>query len=148
MLNGLAVYNMLAGKYEDAEQLLNEALGKNNNDADTLANLVACLPHTGKSADLVKRYERCDHASRFFPLPPSFQRQRCVLEGSDPLQVNCLAVELMPNASVPSQLLSTAPHHGWVKNHTAVSASFDRGNSCFPFDFCTRCADRILLCPL
>ena len=24
---------MMAGKYEDAEQLLNEALGKNNNDA-------------------------------------------------------------------------------------------------------------------
>ena len=50
---------MLAGKYEDAERLLNEALSKNNNDPDTLANLVACLPHLGKSAELTKRYERC-----------------------------------------------------------------------------------------
>ena len=83
LLNGLAVYQMLAGKYEEAERLLNDALGKNNNDADTLANLVACLPHTGKSPELVKRYE--------------------------------------------SQLTATSPHHGWVANMTAMSASFDRG---------------------
>jgi coatomer protein complex subunit epsilon len=83
LLNGLAVYQMLAGKYEEAERLLNDALGKNNNDADTLANLVACSPHTGKSPELVKRYE--------------------------------------------SQLTATSPHHGWVANMTAMSASFDRG---------------------
>jgi len=82
LLNGLAVYQMLAGKYEEAERLLNDALGKNNNDADTLANLVACSPHTGKSPELVKRYE--------------------------------------------SQLTATSPHHGWVANMTAMSASFDR----------------------
>ena len=27
------------------------------NDRDTLANLVACLPHVGQSPDLVERYE-------------------------------------------------------------------------------------------
>ena len=57
LLNALAVYHMLAGKYEEAQRLLNEALGKNANDPDTLANLVACLPHVGQSSDLVKRYE-------------------------------------------------------------------------------------------
>lgn len=82
LLNALAVYHMLAGKYEEAQRLLNEALGKNANDPDTLANLVACLPHVGQSPDLVKRYE--------------------------------------------TQLTSVAPHHGWVANMTAVSASFDR----------------------
>ena len=57
LLNGLAVYHMLAGKYQEAEKLLKDALDKNNNDPDTLANLIACSPHTGKSAELVKRYE-------------------------------------------------------------------------------------------
>jgi len=82
LLNALAVYHMLAGKYDEAQRLLNEALGKSANDPDTLANLVACLPHVGQSPDLVKRYE--------------------------------------------TQLTSVAPHHGWVANMTAVSASFDR----------------------
>ena len=57
LLNALAVYHMLAGKYDEAQRLLNEALGKSANDPDTLANLVACLPHVGQSPDLVKRYE-------------------------------------------------------------------------------------------
>eukprot|EP01046_Picozoa_sp_COSAG06_P084485 COSAG06_NODE_31278_length_524_cov_0.734118_1_plen_94_part_10 len=43
LLNALAVYHMLAGKYDEAQRLLNEALGKSANDPDTLANLVACL---------------------------------------------------------------------------------------------------------
>ena len=41
LLNALAVYHMLAGKYDEAQRLLNEALGKSANDPDTLANLVA-----------------------------------------------------------------------------------------------------------
>ena len=57
LLNALAVYHMLAGKYDEAQRLLNEALGKSANDPDTLANLVACLPHVGQSAELAKRYK-------------------------------------------------------------------------------------------
>ena len=36
LLNALAVYHMLAGKYDEAQRLLNEALGKSANDPDTL----------------------------------------------------------------------------------------------------------------
>eukprot|EP01050_Picozoa_sp_SAG11_P009495 SAG11_NODE_895_length_6641_cov_6.653928_4_plen_58_part_00 len=53
-----AVYHMRAGKYEEAEKLLKEALDKSSSDADTLANLIACSPHTGKGAELVARYKR------------------------------------------------------------------------------------------
>jgi coatomer protein complex subunit epsilon len=58
ILNGLAVYHMLAGKYEEAERLLKDSLDKSGgSDADTFANLIACAPRTGKSADMMKRYE-------------------------------------------------------------------------------------------
>lgn len=38
--NGLAVCHMKMGEWEDAERDLQEALGKDAKDADTLANLI------------------------------------------------------------------------------------------------------------
>jgi len=57
LLNALAVFNMLDGKYDEAEPLLNDALLKNGSDADTLANLATCLPHLAKPPELAARYQ-------------------------------------------------------------------------------------------
>lgn len=57
LLNALAVFNMLSGKYDEAETLLNDALAKNGSDADTLANLSTCLPHLAKPPELAARYQ-------------------------------------------------------------------------------------------
>ncbi|CAG8844123.1 11489_t:CDS:2, partial [Racocetra persica] len=40
VLNGQAVCNIHLGRYPEAESLLLEALNKNNNDPDTLVNLI------------------------------------------------------------------------------------------------------------
>lgn len=47
--NGLAVCHMKMGEWEDAERDLQEALGKDAKDADTLANLITVGLHLGKS---------------------------------------------------------------------------------------------------
>jgi coatomer subunit epsilon len=39
---------MKMGRWEEAEAELQDALRKNDKDADTLANLVACALHLGK----------------------------------------------------------------------------------------------------
>jgi hypothetical protein len=49
--NGLAVCHMKMGEWEDAERDLQEALGKDAKDADTLANLI--------TVSLVRRVCQC-----------------------------------------------------------------------------------------
>ena len=58
LLNAQAVANMHMRNFEAAESLLVEALSKDSRDATTLANLVTCHQHLGKTnrADVVKRY--------------------------------------------------------------------------------------------
>jgi coatomer subunit epsilon len=46
--NGLAAANMKMGRWDEAETELQDALRKNDKDADTLSNLVACALHLGK----------------------------------------------------------------------------------------------------
>ncbi|KAJ4801928.1 Coatomer protein epsilon subunit family protein [Rhynchospora pubera] len=50
VLNGKAVCCMLMGNFDEAESLLIEALNKDAKDPETLANLVVCSLHVGKSA--------------------------------------------------------------------------------------------------
>lgn len=52
LLNGMAACHMSKGEFEDAEKLLQDALGKNPNDVDTLINTVVCLQHQRSSDDL------------------------------------------------------------------------------------------------
>lgn len=49
MHNGTAVCNLVMGKYEEAERELLDALNKQPNDPDTLANLIACQLQLGKA---------------------------------------------------------------------------------------------------
>ncbi|XP_071715740.1 coatomer subunit epsilon-1-like [Rutidosis leptorrhynchoides] len=50
ILNGKAVCCMHMGNFDEAESLLLEALNKDAKDRETLANLVVCSLHLGKSA--------------------------------------------------------------------------------------------------
>ncbi|XP_010540638.1 PREDICTED: coatomer subunit epsilon-1 [Tarenaya hassleriana] len=50
ILNGKAVCCMHMGNFEEAETLLLEALNKDAKDTETLANLVVCSLHVGKSS--------------------------------------------------------------------------------------------------
>ncbi|CAN8290592.1 unnamed protein product [Cochlearia groenlandica] len=50
ILNGKAVCCMHMGNFEEAETLLLEALNKDAKDPETLANLVVCSLHVGKSS--------------------------------------------------------------------------------------------------
>ena len=46
--NGLAAANMKMGRWEEAETDLQDALKKDDKDADALANMVACMLHLAK----------------------------------------------------------------------------------------------------
>ncbi|KAH7679053.1 Coatomer epsilon subunit protein [Dioscorea alata] len=50
ILNGKAVCCMHMGRFDEAESLLLEALNKDAKDAETLANLIVCNLHLGKSS--------------------------------------------------------------------------------------------------
>ncbi|OAY80113.1 Coatomer subunit epsilon-1 [Ananas comosus] len=50
ILNGKAVCCMHMGRFDEAETLLLEALNKDAKDAETLANLIVCSLHLGKSS--------------------------------------------------------------------------------------------------
>ncbi|KAI8318618.1 coatomer subunit epsilon-like protein [Martensiomyces pterosporus] len=56
LLNALAVTKMHLAQYPEAEGLLQEALEKDANDSDTLANLIVCANLTGKGLDVKSRY--------------------------------------------------------------------------------------------
>lgn len=56
LLNGVAVANMHMNKFDEAEKSLLEALSKNQNDPDTLINLISCYQHLGKPTEVISRY--------------------------------------------------------------------------------------------
>lgn len=56
LTNGIALCHMHLGQFEDAERLLQDGLSKSATDVDTLANMVVCMNHMGKSTDQITRY--------------------------------------------------------------------------------------------
>ncbi|RHZ87962.1 hypothetical protein Glove_27g11 [Diversispora epigaea] len=56
VLNGQAVCKIHLGKYLEAESLLLEALNKDNDDPDTLVNLIVVSNLLGKSTEVINRY--------------------------------------------------------------------------------------------
>ncbi|EFJ24128.1 hypothetical protein SELMODRAFT_442567 [Selaginella moellendorffii] len=70
LMNGRAVCHMHMGQFDDAEQLLLDALLKDNKDADTLANLIVCCLHLGKSTT-----RHMSQLKSLQPDHPTIQRQ-------------------------------------------------------------------------
>ncbi|CAG8591551.1 4111_t:CDS:2 [Paraglomus brasilianum] len=56
ILNGQAIANIHLGRYPEAESLLLDALNKNNDDPDTLVNLIVVSGFLGKPEDVINRY--------------------------------------------------------------------------------------------
>ena len=56
LLNGLAVSKMHQASFEEAETLLQEAMGKASSDPDTLANLICVSQHLSRAPEVVGRY--------------------------------------------------------------------------------------------
>ncbi|KAI9252075.1 coatomer epsilon subunit-domain-containing protein [Helicostylum pulchrum] len=56
VLNGQAAANLALGRYPEAESLLLEAQTKDNDNPDTLINMIACATLTAKSQEVVNRY--------------------------------------------------------------------------------------------
>ncbi|KAI7855008.1 coatomer epsilon subunit-domain-containing protein [Circinella umbellata] len=56
VLNGQAAANIALGRYPEAESVLMEALNKNNDDPETLVNMIVCANLTSKPSDVVNRY--------------------------------------------------------------------------------------------
>lgn len=56
LTNGMALANLHMGKYDEAERLLQEGLGKAATDVDTLANMVVAMHHLRKPAEITNRY--------------------------------------------------------------------------------------------
>ena len=55
LLNGLAVYNLKSGNFEEAQSALQESLEKNPTHPDTIANLISCSSFSDKSASLISQ---------------------------------------------------------------------------------------------
>ena len=56
LLNGQATALIARGKYEEAEGLLQESLEKDNNNAETLINLMTISHFMGKGSEVANRY--------------------------------------------------------------------------------------------
>ncbi|KAG9439015.1 hypothetical protein H6P81_019180 [Aristolochia fimbriata] len=61
ILNGKAVCCMQMGRFDEAESLLLESLNKDAKDGETLANLVVCCLHLGKSSSRYLSQLRLSH---------------------------------------------------------------------------------------
>lgn len=57
-MNSLAVSKMQSGNFDEAEINLQEALTKNNGDADSLANIIIVSQHLHRSEEVINRYFR------------------------------------------------------------------------------------------
>ena len=56
LLNGQAVTLMGQERFEEADTLVQEAFNKDNNNAETLINLIVLSQHLGKSSEVSSRY--------------------------------------------------------------------------------------------
>jgi len=56
LTNGMALANLHMGKYDEAERLLQEGLGKSATDVNTLANMVVTMHFLRKPFDVTSRY--------------------------------------------------------------------------------------------
>jgi coatomer protein complex subunit epsilon len=69
LLNCLALANISAGRYDNAESTLREALAEDTtNNADTLVNLCVCYQHLGKDDELSSTIRRLkeSHPNHFY----------------------------------------------------------------------------------
>ncbi|KAI9296506.1 hypothetical protein K502DRAFT_314280 [Neoconidiobolus thromboides FSU 785] len=56
LMNSKAVAYLQVGQYQEAEEILLEAMNKDNNDPNTLANLAVCSDLTEKPSEVKQRY--------------------------------------------------------------------------------------------